>query len=130
MAMTTAICWGAFIIVLFRIDPNSAGSVGLLLFFVALFFAIWGSFSMLGFFIRYLFIKDTVLFRHVGISLRQAFWFAILICLSLFLVTQELLAWWMSILLVIGLSVLEGFFLSRAHEDRHRQKRQLNKKPI
>lgn len=58
-------------------------------------------------------------FKHIGISLRQALWFAILVCLTLFLVSQELLVWWMSFLLVIGLTVLEGFFLSRSKTTNH-----------
>lgn len=131
MAITTCICWCAFIMVLFRIDPNNGGSVGLTLFFVSLFFAIWGSLSMLGFFIRYGLLRRSVVpFRHVGISLRQALWFAILTTLTLLLVSQELLVWWMSILLVFALTVLEGFFLSRSLEVRHRQKKQLNKKHL
>lgn len=33
MAMTTLVCWGAFVVVLFRIDPETGGSLALALFF-------------------------------------------------------------------------------------------------
>jgi hypothetical protein len=119
MAMTTLVCWGAFVVVLFRIDPETGGSLALALFFLSAFFALWGTLSLCGFFIRYLVQRSTVPFKHIGISLRQALWFAILVCLTLFLVSQELLVWWMSFLLVIGLTVLEGFFLSRSKTTNH-----------
>ncbi len=127
MAFTTIICWGCFAVVLFRIDPSDGGVIGLGLFFIALFFALWGSISLLGFFIRLLFKRNTVPFRHIGISLRQALWFAILICLTLFLVSQSLLIWWMALFLVAGLTILEGFFLARSIESRIQKRRKLNK---
>ncbi len=121
MAITTVLCWIAFILVLFRIDPSTGGSLGLVLFFVSLFFAIWGTFSMLGFVVRYIFLKNTVPFRYIGTSLRQALWFSILVVMTFFLVSQELLEWWMSLVLVVGLTVLELFFLARSLEARYYQ---------
>lgn len=118
MGITTLICWGAFIMVLFQIDPYTGGVIGLVLFFVSLFFSLWGTMSILGFGIRYIFLRNVVPFKYIGTSLRQALWFAILLCLTLFLVSQQLLEWWMSLLLVGGLTVLEGFFLARSLESR------------
>lgn len=119
MAMTTLVCWGAFVVVLFRIDPETGGSLALTLFFLSLFFALWGTLSLSGFFVRYIMQRSTVPFKHIGVSLRQALWFAILVCLTLFLVSQELLVWWMSLFLVVGLTVLEGFFISRTKTTNH-----------
>lgn len=118
MAATTALCWAAFGIVVFRIDPYTAGPLGLVLFFVSLFFAIWGTLSLCGFVVRFIVLKDVVPFRYIGISLRQALWFSIILCLSLLIVTQEIYTWWMSLLLLIGFSTLEGFFLARRLEAR------------
>jgi len=114
MAMTTLVCWGAFVVVIFRIDPETGGSIALALFFISLFFALWGTLSLGGFLIRYIAERQAVPFRHVGVSLRQALWFAVLVALTLFLVSQELLVWWMSVLLIVGFTMLEAFFLSRA----------------
>jgi hypothetical protein len=119
MTLTTLVCWGAFVVVLFRIDPQTGGTLALTLFFISLFFALWGTLSLLGFIVRLLTQRQTVAFKHIGVSLRQALWFAILVCLSLFLVSQELLVWWMSLLLVISLTVLEAFFLSRTKTVNH-----------
>ncbi len=123
MAATTGICWLAFLVVIFRIDPYTAGGVGLLLFFTACFFALWGTLSLLGFTARFIFMRNTVPFRYIGVSLRQALWFAIMIDLTLFLLSQNLLVWWMSLLLVVALVILEAFFLARSLEARYYQKK-------
>ena len=123
MAFTTLVCWGSFVIVLYKVDPETGGTIGLLLFFISLFFALWGTLSLLGFIIRFFLKKNAVPFQFIGISLRQALWFAILVTLTLFLVSQELLEWWMSIILIIGLTILEGFFLARSFEARSYQKK-------
>lgn len=125
MLLTTLVCWAAFVTVLFRVDPFTAGTIGLLLFFVSLFFALWGTLSLLGFVLRFIILKNIVPFRYIGVSLRQSLWFAILIDLSLFLISQELLLWWMLVLLVLGLVILEGFFLARSLEARYYQKKHL-----
>ncbi|OGY85904.1 MAG: hypothetical protein A2233_00210 [Candidatus Kerfeldbacteria bacterium RIFOXYA2_FULL_38_24] len=119
MAFTTLICWVSFLIVLFRIDPGNGSGLGLTLFFLALFFALWGTLSLLGFLVRFGLKRQETPFKHIGISLRQALWFAILVCLTLLLVSQELLVWWMSLILVAGLAVLEGFFLARSLGVKH-----------
>lgn len=123
MSLTTLVCWLAFGFVVFQVDPSASGVVGLLLFFASLFIALWGTLALLGFFTRFLFLKDTVPFRHIGISLRQALWFAILVVFSLFLVSQQIWVWWMSVLLVVGLANIEGFFLARSIEARKRRRK-------
>ncbi|MBI2411114.1 MAG: hypothetical protein HYV32_04455 [Candidatus Kerfeldbacteria bacterium] len=125
MLLTTLLCWTAFMLVLYRIDPESAGTVGMMLFFISLFFGLLGTLNLLGFFLRFVFLRNTVPFRYIGISLRQSFWFALLVCLTLLLIQEELLVWWMPILLVLGLAVLEGFFLARSLEARIYQKKKL-----
>lgn len=122
MSLTTVVCWLSFVIVLFRINPETGGSVGLLLFFISLFFALWGTLSLAGFFMRLLVKRQSVPFQHVGISLRQALWFALLVTISLFLVSQELFIWWMSLVLIVGLTLFEAFFLARSLQSPQRKK--------
>lgn len=129
MLATTLVCWISFVIVVFRVDPTAAGTIGLTLFFVSLFFALWGTLGLLGFWIRHLIKKNTIPFEHIGISLRQAFWFALLVCLSLFLVSQDIYIWWMSLLLVIAMTLTEGFFLARSLEPRYHQRKSLRRGP-
>lgn len=119
MLLTTLVCWVAFATVLFKIDPHAGGTIGFTLFYIALFFALWGTLSLLGFLVRYFLKRQVVPYMHIGISLRQAFWFATIIVLSLILVAEELFVWWMGLILITGCTVLEGFFLARTLAVKH-----------
>lgn len=129
MLFTTAICWAAVLVIFWNVDPTVAPSTGFLLLYIALFFASWGTVSMLGVGVRKLIWKTVPPFSYVGTALRQALWFALLLCLTLFLLSQRLFDWWMSIPLIIGFVSIEGFFLSKTVQTRpqaHRMNRQIH----
>jgi len=113
MGFGSAICWGAWFLVLFNIDPYSSGWIGRASFYIILFLALLGTLSLVGFFIRLIFVRKSVLFRHIGVSLRQAVLFSILITISFILQSSRLFTWWNAILLVFSFTLLEFFFLSR-----------------
>ncbi len=112
MALGALISWGAWYLVLRTTDPLESGFLGFLFFYLTLFFALVGTFSVIGFFIRKLALKDELAFRHVVVSFRQAILFSILITGSLILQSLSLLTWWNIILFILALTVLEFFFIS------------------
>ena len=99
--------------VILNIDPFSSGFVGLFSFYIMLFLALMGTFALFGFIVRAVFVKRSVLFRHIGVSLRQSVLFSSLIMVSLMLQANNLFTWWNAILLILGLGLLEFFFLGR-----------------
>lgn len=109
----TLVSWIAWLIVLFYINPAEAGFIGFLLFYVSLFFALIGTFSLVGFFGRVWFTKEQIIFRHLGVSTRQSFFFAVLVVGILLLQGAGLYRWWTVISLVLLLTLLEFFFISR-----------------
>lgn len=113
MSISTFFCWLAWITVLYYIDPETSGFIGLASFHLSLFLALTGTLSLLGFLIRVLFSKEEVFFRHIRASFRQALLFSILVAGSLILLGMKLFKWWSILLLIIGLTALELFFLSR-----------------
>lgn len=115
MGVCTFFCWLAWLMVILYIDPETAGFIGIFCFFISLFVALVGLISLINFFIRFNINKKTAPFRHIGISLRQSLFFSILIMACLFLQQHRLLTWWNAILLVIGLTILEFFFLTREY---------------
>lgn len=127
MAISTIFCWLAWITVLFYINPESAGTTGLLCFYFSLFFALLGTISLLSVALRLVLKKDEAPFKQVGISLRQSLWFSILITMSLALLGEDLFTWWSIGILIAALLILEAFFLTRAldkkkyHETRAKQ---------
>lgn len=125
MALSTLLCWLAWVTVLFYIDPETAGTTGLFCFYFSLFFAFLGTFSLLSLGLRLVWQKDKMPFQLVGISLRQALWLAILVTLSLVLMGESLFTWWAAGLLIAALLILEAFFLIRSLE--YKRKRLKNK---
>ncbi len=113
MTSATLVSWIAWLFVFFFINPDEAGFVGFALFYISLFFALVGTFSLFGFFIRVWFTKEEVIFRHLGVATRQSFFFSILMVSALMLQGADLLTWWSVPLLVIFLTLLEFFFITR-----------------
>ena len=73
MSLGTLICWAAWVVIINTFAPNTAGILGLLFFYVSLFLALVGTFSVIVFLIRRVIIKnDEVIFRHVRRTLRQS----------------------------------------------------------
>jgi len=99
--------------VLFYVNPDEAGIIGFSLFYLSLLLALIGTFSLIGFFGRVWFTKERVIFRHLGVSTRQSVWFSTLLVGTLLLQGSGYLRWWSILLLVILVTLLEFFFLSR-----------------
>ncbi len=117
MIITTLICWICWIFVIFIVNPEQTNWIGFLLFYLSLFLALIGTASILGFLIRFVVLKQELVFRLVKDAFRQSFLFAFLIIASLYLLAHNLFSWMNLFFLVIGLSVFEFFLLS--YEGRH-----------
>mgnify|MGYP001594027792 FL=1 len=112
----TIVCFLAWGMVLFRIDPETSGFICHFSFYASLFLALGGLATLLGFSTRYLFFGKETPFRIITISMRQALWITLFIIISLLLLSQELFVWWSVILLVMGLGLLEYFFLTQSQK--------------
>jgi hypothetical protein len=112
MLLASLLSWGAWLLVLFFIDPLEAGLIGLTIFYLSLFFAAAGTLSIIGFYVRRFLLQRQIVFRSVVNAFRQGILFAILIVGALYLQSLELLTWWNLVLFVLALTVLEVFFIS------------------
>jgi hypothetical protein len=112
MALATAVCWLAWLAVLFQVDPTESGPFGLGLFYLCLFLALAGTFFLLSFTWRKIFSKFSLEYKIVGTSFRQSFFFALIVVGLFFLQSQNMLTWWNWILLILAVSIVEFFFLS------------------
>jgi hypothetical protein len=112
IALGTLLAWGAFVLVVLYLNPETAGVLGFTFFYLSLFLGVAGSLTLLGFVWRYIRHRDDLLFRHVTISFRQGVLLGVLVTGALFLQSQKLLTWWNLILLVVGITLLELFLLT------------------
>ncbi len=119
MSIGTLLCWLAWGSIIYSFDPNASGIVGPVFFYASLFLALLGTVSVIGFFVRWLLIKqDDIVFRHVRRTFRQAIIASSLSTLTFLLLHAGLLRWWNSILLLILGFLLEAvFFTSRKYRN-------------
>ncbi len=111
MSILTGICWLAWVLVIFLVNPARTGFIGFVLFYFSLFLAILGTASVLGFIVR-IQLSQKPVFKQVEIAFRQGAWIGLAIVSILLLWGFNLLKWWNTSLLVLFFVALEFFFLS------------------
>ncbi|MFH0950861.1 MAG: hypothetical protein V1765_00090 [bacterium] len=118
MIFATIICALALATVLITVDPFFTNWLGFILFYAALFLTVTGVFAILGFVIRFVFLRQRLAVKAVVISFRQAFLTAFLIVACLLLASQNLFSWLNVLLLIIGFSTLEFLLISFSAENK------------
>ena len=118
MLSATILCWSAFGATVILVNPQETGALGFLLFYASLALSIIGTAAVLGFFVRFVILKQTVAFRAVRDAFRQSFIISALVVISLILASNGLFNLLNAVFLIIGLSFLEFFMIgfTRNHE--------------
>jgi len=99
--------------VVFFIDPDSSGFLGMFLFYSTIFFVFSGIFNLFLLFWRKKFLDEKSLANSVGLNFRQGILLAILFLGILIFQGLRILIWWDVLFLIAGVFLLEFFFLSR-----------------
>jgi len=99
--------------VVFFIDPDSSGFLGMFLFYSTIFFVFSGIFNLFLLFLRKKFLDEKSLANSVGLNFRQGILLAILFLGILIFQGLRILVWWDVLFLIAGVFLLELFFLSR-----------------
>lgn len=112
MSVMTVLCCLAFGYIVSTVNPETTNGTGFFLFYLSLFFSLIGLSALVGFLIRFVFLRRELLIDTVKIAFRQAFLFAFFIVAVLLLLSRDMLSWLNLGILIIGLSALEFFLLS------------------
>jgi len=118
MFTLTAVCWGIFLFVASLVDPTATNWLGFLLFYAALFAALSGAISLIGFLVRFIIRKKELAFNLVRTAFRQSFLLSLFIISLLILQSRDLFSWLNLILLVAIFSIGE-LFLSSFNSNRN-----------
>lgn len=102
---------------LFFINPETTGSLGFVLFYASLFFALTGTLAILSYIFRLIFTRRYTRTEGVQISFRQAIFFSIIIIGALFLQANHLMTWLNTLLLVMLVTLIEFLILSLRKEN-------------
>lgn len=116
-AIATAICWTVFLFVSSVINPESTSWLGFVLFYIALFMAVSGTASLIGFLIRFVALRHELAFYAVKIAYRQSFMFALFIILILILLSQGLFTW-LNLLMLITMFVIAETVMIHSQKNR------------
>ena len=108
----TVFCWLVFGYVVWTVNPETTNTAGFWLFYLSLFLSISGAAAIVGFLIRFVFLRHELVVSQVKIAFRQSFLFAGFIIAVLFLQARGLLTALNLLILIVGLSMLEFFLLS------------------
>ena len=108
--------WSAWALVLTRTDPYAGGSTALTWFYVTLFLALTGTFTIIGFYLRVWLKHNALYYQNVNVSFRQGALFSFAVCGLLALQSLRVLNWWDGLLVIAIIVMVEFAFLARGRE--------------
>src|SRR3989344_6381716 len=112
----TLLAWASWLVVLLYIDPTTIATLGYMLFYSCLSLALIGSFFLVGNSFRKTFFRRQLAAQRVSTSLRQALLFSILLITTALLQSFSMTRWWNMTLLIVLLTLLELFFVTRQRQ--------------
>jgi len=119
MLIGTALCWSALVLIVTMIDPTGSQVPVFVMFYISAFFALAGTFSIIGFMSRVVVLnKRHNISRQVAVSFRQSLMLSLIIVIGLYLQSKTMLTWWNGLLIVAAITMLESFFISVAAKAR------------
>lgn len=104
---------GLATLLVFNVDPFSAPTWIIILTYALLFLFLTCLFGIIGFYLKVKLSNREVIFANLGPALRQSALFAFLMVGLIFLLQVKSLNWWIGILFVIAILMLELFFRSK-----------------
>jgi len=111
--LATILGWASWLVVINKLSPFVSGNLALGLFYVSLFMALTGTFTLLNHYLRACFYKCTPNNHHLAIVLRQGIFISLLICVTLLFQRLRVLTWWDGLLLLGVFLLAESYFMSR-----------------
>lgn len=112
MVIATTICWTIFLFVSSVVNPEATNWIGFFLFYLAIFMALSGTASLVGFLIRFVALKRELAFYAVKIAFRQSFMFALFVVAILILLSQSLFNWFNLIMLIVVFTITETVMIN------------------
>ncbi len=112
MGIGTGLAWIAWIIILQTVNPDEAGFLGLIFFFVTMFLALIGTLSMLGLLYRIGLRKRTdMVLKEVRVAFRHALLLSGIAIIALWFSSQDWLRWYTVVGFLLIVVAIEYLFL-------------------
>ncbi|MFA6160283.1 MAG: hypothetical protein WC678_04340 [Parcubacteria group bacterium] len=98
--------------VIYYVDPENSGLIGILLFYLVAFFVLSGIFNLALIFLRRKLLGSEMAVKNIDLSFRQGILLSIMILAVMILQSYQMLIWWDALLVVVGIFLIELYFLS------------------
>jgi len=110
---TIAISLGLCLLLIFNINPFQAPFWIVSIFYITVFLFFMAVFGISGFYMKVWATNREVIFALLGPTLRQAAIISLIIVGLLFLQQVRVLNWWVAILYIVSVGLIELFFRTR-----------------
>jgi len=104
---------GLWFLLLFNVNPFQAPFWIIATFYLTLFFFWMAAFAIIGFYLKVWATNREVIFSHLSPTLRQSAILSLMVVGLLFLQQVRVLNWWVAILYVIAVAMIELFFRNK-----------------
>lgn len=111
-SLATLIAWIGWLFILFEVNPDNADLFWIIIFYLSLLVALFGTCSMIGFFVRVWLSSEERLFKHLSVSSRQGALLALFLVGLLLLQANNFLVWWNVLVLCLAVVIVELFFMT------------------
>jgi hypothetical protein len=111
IGFASALALVSFLAILFLFPPESAGGVVLVLFFLSLFLALCGFFSLVNFYFRRRRQRNNLAVYSLGISFREGTLLSALLVGFLAMKYFQVFYWWTALIFLIVVVAIEMAFL-------------------
>jgi hypothetical protein len=111
--LSTFLALGAWLFVLFNIDPFKSGIIGQIFFYFSFWLFLMGILVNILVWLRVKFLGGENAIETMGLSFRQGFLLALLVISIIMLNAYGYYTWWIGLLVIAGIFLVELYFLSR-----------------
>jgi amino acid transporter len=111
--IVSTLIFGILLLFLTFFTSPEKGMITIIVYYLSLFFFLFGVTAIVNFLIRRWWMHNEVLFDNVKTSIRQSVLFAGLILSLLTLSAMRLLTWWDGLIMVISFLLIELYFKTR-----------------
>jgi hypothetical protein len=117
------ISWTCLALVILKLEPclvysaktfcEKVSSLGMIMFYISLFFALTSTFSLIGFLSRIYFNNNEIFASHFNVAIRQGILLSICLITCTILLTANILKWWNTIIIFALIIFIEFYFINR-----------------
>jgi hypothetical protein len=112
LSVSSSLCWIAWVLTIVNTNPGQGGQPALLSFYISFFFALLGTLTLVGYFVRRYRSRNEQKYAHIRTAFRQGALAGVVVVAALLLQATRLASWWDILLLVLISSLLELYLRS------------------